>query len=129
MNIDINEFIKKYRTSYKHLKPAYSKALKLDVNFNAEGFNHLLFKGNKKRTDRVVFNRLPLVPLIVPVIKNCDKVLGLRKKDEIQKGKTAKVTYYSLEAIVGQSKTRVRVVVRKIGRNGQLHFYSIMKYN
>jgi len=129
--IDINVFIAKYRTEHKTFNPAYSPALKGKINFNSDGFSHLIFKGGKKRTGKIVMNRLPLLPLTVPVIKNCPKVLEKRVREEKIKGieGEVKVTYYSLEAIVGKSSTRVRVVIRKVGTNGNLNFFSIMKFN
>jgi hypothetical protein len=127
--IIINDFIAKYRELYKKQRPVISPALKQEIKFNAEGFNHLLFKGGKKRADKAVINRLPLVPLAVPVIKTCRKTLEIRSRRQTIKGKTVSVKYYSLEANVGKSSTRVRVVIRKVGRAGNYNFYSIMKYN
>jgi hypothetical protein len=127
--IIINDFIDKYRELYKKNRPLLSPALKQEIHFNSEGFNHLLFKGGKKRTDKAIINRLPLVPLAIPVIKNCKKTLEIRSRKETIKGKDVSVKYYSLEANVGKSSTRVRVVIRKIGKNGNYNFFSIMKYN
>lgn len=127
--IIINDFVDKYREIYKKNRAVLSPALKQEIHFNSEGFNHLLFKGGKKRTDRVVANRLPLIPLAIPVIKNCKKTLEIRSRQETIKGQAVNVKYYSLEANVGKSSTRVRVVIRKIGKNGNYNFFSIMKYN
>ena len=114
---------------YKTFRPVYCAALKTRVNFNSEGFNHLIFKGGKKRTDRVIVNRLPILLLAVPVIKKCSKTIETRVREETIKGKLVKTTYYALEANVGKSNTRVRVVVRRIGTGGGYNFFSIMKYN
>jgi hypothetical protein len=125
----INDFIAKYRELYKKNRPVFSPALKTEIHFNSEGFSHLLFKGGKKRTDKVIINRLPLIPLAVPVIKICKQTIEVRSRKETIKSQTVAVKYYSLEANVGKSSTRVRVVIRKVGRKGNYNFFSIMKYN
>jgi hypothetical protein len=127
--VEIKGFIEKYRAIYKTFSPVYSPALGAKVNFNSEGFNHLTFKSGKKRTDNIVINRLPILLLAAPVIKNCPKTIETRTRKENIKGKPTKTTYYALEANVGKSSTRVRVVVRRIGVGGAYNFFSIMKYN
>jgi hypothetical protein len=125
----INEYIVRYREIYKKNRPVTSPALKQEIYFNSEGFNHLLFKNGKKRTDKTIMNRLPLIPLAVPVIKNCKETAEVRSRKEKIKGNAVSVKYYALEANVGKSNTRVRVIIRKIGQKGNYNFHSIMKYN
>ncbi len=73
-------------------------------------------------------NRLVLIPLILPVISNCDEEVEIRIRKEIIDGKKVSVTYYALEAHVGKDSVRVRVITRKVGKKGKHYFQSIMKY-
>lgn len=122
------DLIKKYKADYKKLMPVYSKAIGDKVFFNLFGFKHLIFKGKHRRDTKAIFNRLVLVPLIVPVIRNCDEEVEIRIRREIIDGKKIRVTYYALEARVGKDSVRVRVITRKVGTRGRHFFQSIMKY-
>jgi hypothetical protein len=122
------DLIAKYRGEYKKLKPIHSKAIGEKVYFNMPGFKHLIFKGKHRRESAAIFNRLVLVPLIAPVIHNCTEEVEIRIRKENVDGKKVKVTYYALEAHVGKDSVRVRVITRKVGKDGKHYFQSIMKY-
>ena len=124
----MTEVIEKYRVEYKKLSPVYSKAIGEKVYFNMFGFKHLIFKGKRRRDNKTIMNRLVLIPLILPVIHNCDEEVEIRVRREVVDGKKVKVTYYALEALVGKSSARVRVVTRKVGSEGKHYFQSAMKY-
>ena len=126
--ISTEELIKKYRAEYQRLRPVFSKAIGDDVCFNMPGFKHLIFKGKHRRETAAIFNRLVLIPLIAPVIRNCDEEVEIRIRKEMVDGRKTKVTYYALEAHVGKNSVRVRVVTRKVGEKGAHYFQSIMKY-
>lgn len=106
----------------------YSKAIDDYICFNMAGFKHLIYKGKHRRTQAAIYNRLVLIPLILPVIKSCEEETEVRIRNEMVDGKKVKVTYYSLEANVGKENVRVRVVTRKMGSKGKHYFLSIMKY-
>jgi hypothetical protein len=126
---NLQETIAKYRRLYSSIKPTYSEAIGTKVYFNMLGFKHLIFKNKHRRDNNSIYERLILIPLVVPVIHNCDEPVEIRKRPEIIDGKKVWVEYNALEAKVGKSNTRVRVVTRKVGENGQHYFQSIMKYN
>ena len=126
--IRTSELVAKYRAEYKSLRPIHSKAIGEKVYFNMYGFKHLIFKGRHRRETKAIMNRIVLIPLILPVIKNCDEEVEIRIRKEIIDGKKIKVTYYALEAHVGKDSVRVRVVTRKVGKKGKYYFQSIMKY-
>lgn len=126
--IGTEELIKKYRAEYQSLRPIFSRAIGDDVHFNMPGFKHLIFKGKHRRETASIFNRLVLIPLIAPVIRNCEEEVEVRIRKEMIDGKKIKVTYYALEAHVGKNSVRVRVVTRKVGEKGDHYFQSIMKY-
>lgn len=122
------DLIEKYRVEYMKIKPTYSKAIGDKVYFNMPGFKHLIFKGKHRRESAAIFNRLVLVPLIAPVIHNCEEEVEVRVRREVIDGKKVRVTYYALEARVGKDGVRVRVVTRKVGEAGKYFFQSIMRY-
>lgn len=126
--LPMKEVIDKYRAEYGALSPTYSKAIGEKVHFNMYGFKHLIFKGKHRRENKAIMNRLVLIPLIVPVIRNCDEETETRVRRETIDGKRVRVTYYALEARVGKSNARVRVVTRKVGEKGKHYFQSIMKF-
>lgn len=127
-SIATKEFIGKYKTMHRALKPVYSRAIGEKVYFNMPGLKHLIFKGRHRRETRAILNRLVLIPLIVPVIHNCEEEVEIRIRREFIDGKKVKVTYYALEARVGKDSVRVRVITKKIGDKGNHYFQSIMKY-
>jgi len=127
--LNVQEVIRKYRNLYLGIKPTYCKALDDKVYFNIRGFKHLIFKRKHRRDNETIYKRLVLIPLIVPVIRNCDEPIEIRKKPEILGGKKIWVEYTAIEAKVGKNDARVRVVIKKIGTKGKNYFQSIMKYN
>lgn len=127
-HLPTKDLIAKYRSEYVKLRPVHSKAIGEKVYLNMSGFKHLIFKGKHRRESKVIFNRLVLVPLIVPVICNCNEEVEIRVRREVIDNKKVKVTYYALEAHVGKDSVRVRVVTRKVGVDGRHYFQSIMKY-
>jgi hypothetical protein len=126
--IPTKEYVDKYRAIFIGLKPIHSPAIGEKVYFNMPGFKHLIFKGGHRRETKAILNRLVLIPLISPVIHNCEEEVEIRIRKENIDGKKIKVTYYALEAHVGKDSVRVRVIVRKVGEKGKYYFQSIMKY-
>lgn len=126
--IPTRELVAKYKATYMLLKPLKSPAIGEMVHFNMPGFKHLIFKGGHRRETKAIFNRLVLVPLIAPVIHNCDEIVETRIRREFIDGKKIQVTYHSLEAYVGKDSVRVKVVTRRVGEKGKNYFCSIMKY-
>jgi hypothetical protein len=126
--VKTSEYIEKYKAMYSALRPIQSVAICEKVYFNISGFKHLVFKGKHRRETKAILNRLVLIPLIAPVIKNCKEEIEIRIRRETIDGKKIKVTYYALEAHVGKDRARVRVVTRKVGKKGKHYFQSIMKY-
>ncbi|MCL2174027.1 hypothetical protein FWH58_01885 [Candidatus Saccharibacteria bacterium] len=126
--LKLSEIIAKYKAIYQKINRVQSPAIGDYVYFNMFGFKHLIFKGHHRRDNLAVYNRLVLIPLIAPVIKNCDREVEIRIRRETVRGKEVKVTYYALESRVGTGSVRVRVVTRQIGDKGRHYFQSIMKY-
>lgn len=126
--ISTGKFIEKYKREFKKLHPVYCAAIGKKVCFNMYGFKHLIFKGRHRRPTKTILNRLVLIPLIVPTIKNSDEILETRIRKETIDGKRVSVTYHALETKVGKDNVRVRVVMRRVGSGGKFYFFSVMKY-
>lgn len=124
----MQNYIKNYQRIYKQFQPVFSPAIGEPVYFNQYGFKHLIFKGRHRRSNKIIYERLRLVPLITLVIQQCDEEIELRIRREYINGKPIKVTYYALESKLGVGGARVRVVTRKVGKNGKHYFQSVMQY-
>ena len=123
------------RAQYKRWSGCYCPALKDEVNFTSDGFYHLRYEvSGRERTMGEQMYKLGLLPLVIPVIKNAKKIdfykqtrapIGRKKKE----GKIVKknVEYWSFVELVGKQKTKVKVVVRRVG-TGKVIFWSVMKY-
>lgn len=101
------------------------------VHFNAEGFEHLLFKAwNKTRSNAEQYTRLRLLPLVPEIIKKShtlqefdERKLFVRQKINSLWGQRMKtVRYYVFVAIV--KNLRLKVVVKEI-EGGAKFFYSL----
>jgi len=125
----ISEVINKYKIIYQGYQPTFSPALNDYIYFNMSGFKHLIFKNGHRRKNNVIYTRMVLIPLIRPVIRKSKKVTETRTRIETTKNKDINVTYKALEAKVGKKGTRIKIVIKKSGKNGKYFFQSIMKYN
>lgn len=115
------------------LKPIYSQALEETVYFSAEGFNHIVFKGSRRERERSSqIMRFKLLPRAVGLVSLSttfqeyeetlkEFVVKIRKS---RVKKTKRVQYWGIIAIVDSRK--IKVILRKIGDNGKLHFWSIV---
>ena len=118
---------------YASMRPIQSPALGEYVYFTAEGFNHIIFKGSRSERERP--SQILRFKLLAKVIK----LIGLSTtyqeyeetlkefevksyKKKVRKSKSVK--YWGIIAIIEGRK--IKVILRKIGDNGQLHFWSIV---
>ncbi len=122
------EYIDRYRRIYDGINSVNSKCLDKRVVFTTPGFKHLVYKGGRRRPNKVIKSRLKLISLAVPVLKNSSEVIETRIRKENHYGQRLEIKYEAVEAVVSKSQIRVRVVVRTIGKKGTPHFFSIMKY-
>ena len=77
--------------------------------------------------------KLRLLPLAIPVITSAKiinkytHVLGTSSRKKKAGEKVIKeIRYWALQAIVGQRRVKVKVIIRQVGA-GKVHFWSIMK--
>ncbi|MBU2635157.1 hypothetical protein KJ841_01620 [Patescibacteria group bacterium] len=102
------------------------------VHFNAEGFNHLIYKrkrSERNKNDQIMkFKLLPKAKHIIEIsttYQEYDESLTEidRKKFKKKVRETVIVNYWGFIAII--KNYRVKVIIRQIG-NGQKHFWSVM---
>jgi hypothetical protein len=97
---------------YKLIGKIYCPALDILVNFNYDGWHHLLHDGlGKNRSQTQVIRRLRLMSISIQIIQ-CAKTIT-------EKRSINKTEYWCI------SMSKVKVILRRIG-NGRVHFYSIM---
>jgi hypothetical protein len=130
-NHKYEKILKKYRHDYNSWKPIYSEILKETIYFNSKGFNHLRFKiNNTARSNKESTYKLRLLPLVRPVIYNFININSYTRRIAPIGGSKNKVLknieYWSIIAVVGKNKSKIKVILRRIG-DGKIHFWSVMK--
>ena len=109
--------------------PAFNNEL---IYFTAEGFNHLIYKGNRKERDKNVqimkFKLLQKAKVVIEISTTYqeydESLISIRKrrfKRVVEE--TVIVRYWGIVAIIQNS--RVKIIVRQMG-NGQKHFLSVI---
>lgn len=121
------------RKFYISTRPVDSPALGEYVYFTAEGFNHIIFKGSRSERERssqiLRFKLLPKAVHLVGLSTTYQEYEETVKEFEVKSHKkkvhrSKPVKYWGLIAIIDGRK--IKVILRKIGDNGQLHFWSIV---
>ena len=120
---------KLYSTTSQIMSPALNEL----VYFNAEGFNHIIFKGARSERERPSqILRFKLLPRAIKLIRYAttyqeyeETIKQFTVKSHKKKMlKPKPVRYWGIIAITDGRK--IKVILRKIGDNGQLHFWSIV---
>jgi hypothetical protein len=118
---------------YSSTRPVQSLALGEFVHFTAEGFNHIIFKGSRSERERpsqiLRFKLLPKAIKLIGLSTTYQEYEETLKEFEVKSfkrkvRKTKPVKYWGIIAIIVGRK--IKVILRKIGDNGQLHFWSIV---
>lgn len=118
---------------YNTVGKIYSPVFQQKINFTAEGFNHIIFKSarsERERSSQIL--RFKLLPLAVKLIKESTTYQEFEEtikefeiksfKKRVKKSKAVK--YFGIIAIINGRK--IKVIIRKIGDNGAMHFWSIV---
>lgn len=118
---------------YTSTRPIKSPALDEYVYFTAEGFNHIVFKGSRSERERpsqiLRFKLLPKAVKLIELSTTHQEYEETLKEFEVKSykkkvRKSKSVKYWGIIAIIDGRK--IKVILRKIGDNGQLHFWSIV---
>ncbi|MDO8469627.1 MAG: hypothetical protein Q7S84_01225 [bacterium] len=118
---------------YSEIGSVFSPAFSQKVQFSSEGFNHIIFKSprtERERSSQIL--RLKLLPLAIKLVADSTThqefeeslkefdVMRFKKRAR----KTMMVRYWGIIAIVEGRK--IKVIIRKVGDNGAMHFWSIV---
>ncbi|MDP2651809.1 MAG: hypothetical protein Q8O94_01600 [bacterium] len=118
---------------YTSVRPIQSPALGEYVYFTAEGFNHIIFKGSRSERERssqiLRFKLLPKAVKLIGLSTTYQEYEETLKEFEVKSHKkkvrkSKPVKYWGIIAII--EGREIKVICRKIGDNGQLHFWSIV---
>jgi hypothetical protein len=118
---------------YNGIGRIMSPAFNQQIHFTAEGFNHIIFKGSRSERERssqvLRFKLLPLAIKLVCLSTTYQEFEETIKEFDIQSHKkrirqSKPVRYWGIIAIIDGRK--IKVIIRKIGDNGTMHFWSIV---
>ncbi len=118
---------------YNRIGKIHSPVFNQDIYFNAEGFNHIVYKGSRSEREKPSqILRFKLLPLAVKLIKTSttyqeyeETIQEFEVKKFKQKSRESKaVKYWGLIAIIDGRK--IKVIIRRVGENGLPHFWSIV---
>ncbi|OGZ01171.1 MAG: hypothetical protein A3B13_03625 [Candidatus Liptonbacteria bacterium RIFCSPLOWO2_01_FULL_45_15] len=121
------------RKFYSEIVSVFSPVFQEKIFFNSEGFNHIIFKSartEREKSSQIL--RFKLLPLAVKLLKESTTYQEFEQtlqefetksyKKKIRK--TNPVKYWGVIAIIDGRK--IKVIVRKIGDNGTMHFWSVV---
>jgi len=118
---------------YNSIGQIFSPAFNQDIFFSAEGFNHIIFKSartERERSSQILrFKFLPLAQKLIKISTTYQEFEESLKEFEIKQYKKKvriykAVRYWGVIAIIDGRK--IKVILRKIGDNGKMHFWSIV---
>lgn len=106
------------------------------INLTSDGFHHLQFSARRERNKKEQLLKFSLLPLAIKIIKKSGTIQEYRKtlgpvgKKSKRDGSVLmkEIQYWGLVAIVGESKIKVRAVLRQVG-DGNVIFWSVMPYS
>ena len=118
---------------YNSIGKIFSPVLNQEVYFNSEGFNHIIFKNPRSERERssqiLRFKLLPLAIKLIKISTTYQELEETIKEFEVKSfkkkiRKTKPVKYWGIIAIIDGRK--IKVIIRKIGDNGNAQFWSIV---
>ena len=104
-----------------------------EIFFTSEGFNHLVYKNDRRERDKKVqimkFKLLHLAKKLVSLTTTFQEYEESLQEFRVKKFKNAVqetkvVKYWGIIAIIENKK--FKVIIRKVGDNGQLTFWSVI---
>ena len=124
----MDRIIDEKRAMYKSIVSVFCPILDETVYFTSDGFQHLLYKSNRKpRKLSERYMKLMSLEHAKTVITSCTFVSQSRIVRRKIKGTLRDVVRHELVHEVKQG-VQIRVVVEKIG-TGKAHFLSVMPHN
>ncbi len=118
---------------YNSIRSVFSPAFNQKIYFPSEGFNHIIFKNarsEREKSSQVLrFKLLPLAIKLINISTTYQEFEETIKEFEVRSykkkvKKSKPVNYWGVIAIIEGRK--IKVIIRKIGDNGAMHFWSIV---
>jgi len=118
---------------YNNIRRVHSPVFNQEIIFDSEGFNHIIFKrahAERERSSQILrFKLLPLAVKLVKISTTYQEFEETIKEFEVKSfkkkvRKSCPVEYWGIIAIVDGRK--IKVIIRKRGENGAMHFWSIV---
>ena len=118
---------------YEQVGRIYSPVFKQPVYFSTEGFNHFIYKRPRIEREKIVqitrFSLFSRATQLIGLSTTYQEYEELLKDVEIKMNKQriwkrTRVQYWGLIAILNRRK--IKVIIRKLGENGNMHFWSII---
>ena len=127
-----NERKEKAKLIYDAQKGINNPYLQSEIIFNSDGFHHLQFSARRERDKNEQLLKFRLLPLAISVIKKSGTLqeyrkgfIAISKKGKDGLARTKDVEYWGFVAIVGESKIKIRTILRRVG-DGNITFWSVM---
>jgi hypothetical protein len=118
---------------YSNVRKVFSPALNQNIHFTSEGFNHILFKGSRLERERssqiLRFKLLPLAIKLLEIATTFQEYEQTIKDFQVMnyKKRSIKSKLISYWGVIGIIEGRkIKVIIRQVGENGQLHFWSVI---
>jgi len=133
---DQNEYLKRREEAenfYRKIGSVFSPFFSQKISFPSESFNHLIYKNSRNERDRgtqlLRFKLLPLATKLLEISTTHQEFEETRKEFLIKKKKnrikvSKVIRYWGIIAIINNRK--IKVIVRQVGENGQIHFWSVI---
>jgi len=128
-----NRHKEKARQVFSAQKTIYNPYFKTGIVLNSDSFHHLHYSSRTERSRREQLLKFSLLPLGLDIIKKSGTIQEYRRllmpvgRPSARDGSVSmkEVEYWGLVAIVGDSKIKMRTVLRRIG-DGNITFWSVM---
>ncbi|MDO8639796.1 MAG: hypothetical protein Q7R53_02620 [bacterium] len=118
---------------YNSIGKVFSPVFNKEIFFPSEAFNHIIFKSSRTERERssqiLRFKLLPLAVKLLKISNTYQEFEETIKEFEVKSykkrvKKTKIVKYWGVIAIIDNRK--IKVIIRKIGEDGKMHFWSIV---
>ncbi|MEK7095509.1 MAG: hypothetical protein AAB917_02510 [Patescibacteria group bacterium] len=121
---DWKEYLKFEKDKYKKLKCTKCPAIGYnEVHFNHYGFDHIVYKNGIPRPRYEVVNRFMFLSHVPKALKTKNSANKEEKRDE---GIFSKHAYFWTIRFSVNRHLHLRIILRKLGDNGRIHFFSVM---
>jgi len=115
--------------AYKNIGSLWCPAVKDNIVFNRYGWIHLSFKrnGHRRSPGDLKLRHYLFIEDVRWVVQNSKIAILTFGSVTSKSGITRKTRYYELACLNKGKKKPTSVILRKIGKKGKLHYYSVRR--